>query len=64
MYHHRWSVSTKELERAIQEATSSGSQTKVIPRVLAVINPGNPTGKCIVMIQTLTLPFSDGVYVI
>ena len=55
MFHHRWSVSTDELERAIQEATSPGSQPKVVPRVLAVINPGNPTGKYMYMLMIHTL---------
>ena len=57
MYHHRWSVSIDELERAIQEATYPYSQPKVVPRVLAVINPGNPTGKCVAMIHTLLHQF-------
>ena len=53
MYHHKWSVSIDELERSIQEATSPGCQPKVVPRVLAVINPGNPTGKCVLRVHTL-----------
>lgn len=55
MYHHKWSVSIDELERSIQEATSPGCRPKVAPRVLAVINPGNPTGKYVLMVPILPL---------
>lgn len=38
-----WSTSGDELQRAYDEAAAGG----VAPRVLVVINPGNPTGQCL-----------------
>lgn len=37
---NNWSLDIPELKRSIQEARSH-----CVPRVLCVINPGNPTGK-------------------
>ena len=37
-----WTVSVRDLERALAEARARG----VRPRALVVINPGNPTGQC------------------
>jgi len=38
-----WSMSVRELERAVSEARSLGIDV----RTLVVINPGNPTGQCL-----------------
>jgi alanine transaminase len=37
---NKWSLEVNELERAMNE-----SKDKCMPRVLVVINPGNPTGQ-------------------
>src|SRR5262245_44179910 len=38
-----WSLSIPDLEQALDNARKNG----IIPRALAVINPGNPTGGCL-----------------
>ena len=38
---HKWSISKAEIQKSIQKAKSQG----LTPKVLVVINPGNPTGQ-------------------
>jgi len=40
---HNWGFNFEEAEKVVQEAIKNG----VTPRVLVVINPGNPTGNCL-----------------